>query len=439
MPQIKDLSATGATDIVDLTQVQIAVQHLGISPQTRKISMFEFHTELTEVRTLSMSTSQILTGTITEIIAARPTNTSLTLTVPTSKSAIVFNAGPETLTVSTTAGATAVAVGEWLHVHWTGSAHVVTGPVGGTGAGQTDLTQTRNVGTYTILSSTGTDVNLAQFDHIGPGILPSTTTMTISPPTGPPTEFNEYLWGFTHSTTGAVKAFKYDYEFALTSHGLTTATDRGKPIVVRPNSSTPAAVLNDTSTTQFPTGILKRADATRIVFCSPGDIIRVPTLLLEDGNSYSIDTKGRFLFWDQNASAGRSWRSTKPLDSNPALPDLLEVLRVNQFGDSTFEARVRDFGPTTLLSGTFQPVGQIDTSSNSTPDVSNVAVVMTAGATITNFLNGVIGQRITVFANDASTIVHNNLLVQNLSGSNLTLNTGQRAQYQFINNIWRQL
>jgi hypothetical protein len=283
------------------------------------------------------------------------------------------------------------------------------------------------------------DIDLAAVDHLGPGLLPSTTAILISPPLGPPTEFTEYLWGFSHTTTGVPRAFKFDYEMPLTSHNLTTASDLGKPVVIRPTPSLTAAVLDDTSLTHFPTGILKRADANKVVFCRPGDVIRIPTTRLEDGNSYSIDTKGRFLFWDLNAASGRSWRATKPTDSNPALPDLIEVLRVNHFNDSTFEARIHEFGPAALVSGPFQPIGQLNAGTTATPDVSASSVVTSDGATFTNFLNGTAGQLITIFANDATTIVHNASLIQNTSGLNVNLTTGQKAQYQLIGGIWRQM
>lgn len=436
--RIKDLPSATASQFTDFNEVRIGIDHVGLAaPQVRQVSLTELHTATQEVRTISMATNQALTGRVTEMVAVRPTVASLTLTVPANKSAVVFNAGPQDVEVVSGAGTTAITVGEWIHVHWNGAAHIVTGPVGGTGAGQTDLTQTRNAGTYTILSSTGTDINLAQVDHIGPGILPSTSVMTISPPSGPPTEFTDYLWGFSHTTTGSVKAFKFDYEMTITGHGLLSG-DVGKPIVIRPSPSVSAGVLNDTSSTQFPTGILKRRDANRLVIARPGEVLRIPTLLLEDGNSYSIDTKGRYLFWDLNAASGRSWRATKPVDSNPALPDLVEVLSVNKFGDSTFEARVRPLVPATLLAGSFQPMGQFNADLAGTPSVKDVAVVTSNGATFTNFLNGATGQRITVFANDTTTVQHNSN-IQNLSVANLTLNTGQRAQYQLISGVWYQL
>jgi hypothetical protein len=438
MVRIKDLTSTSASEIDDLADVRFGVDHMGLGGLTRQLSLSEILTEIAQVEILAMSSSTALTGKVTEVVGVRPSVAGLTLTVPNEKSALIWNYGPQPVAIAHAAGSTTVAVGESLHVRWTSITHAVTGPVGGTGAGQTDLGQTRNTGTYTVTSSTGTDINLITVDHIGPGLLPATTTMVISPPTGPPTEFTEYIWGFSHSTTGAIKAWKFDYEMALSSHGLTTAADRGKPVVIRPTPSSPAAVLDDTSQTQFPTGILKRADATRVVFCRPGDTIRVPTLLLEDGNSYSIDAKGRYLFWDLNAASGRSWRATKPVDSNPALPDLLEVIRVNQFGDSTFEACVRPAVPATLIAGAFQPIGQLDAGTTATPDVAVVSVVTSTGATFTNFLNGTQGQTITIFANDTTTI-NNNANIINSSGSNVTLTAGQKARYQRIGGLWRQI
>lgn len=438
MVRIKDLTTTTAAEIVDLSEIRFGVDVIGIDA-TRQLSMFELHTELTEARSLSLSADFTLTGTVTEVVTVRPTVAGLDLTVPQNKSAIILNVGPEMITIVSQPGTTSLDVGEWLHVHWGGATHVVTGPVGGTGVGQTDLTATRNTSTYTINSSTGADVTLVLANAQGPGLMPSTTTMVLST-IQPPTEFTDYFWGFTHSgSTGTTKAYRLDYEMSLTSHGLTTATDKGKPIVIRPTPSQPAAVLDDTSATQFPTGILKLADANRVIFCRPGDIIRVRTTLLQGGNAYSIDTSGRYLYWDLSTSGG-IWTPTRPADTAPHIPDLLEVIRVNQFNDSTFEARVRPHSPATLIAGAFQPIGVGSVLADASPDVTGFSLVIVdgSGGQITSLVGGINGQRVTLMANDAITIV-NSAAISNQSGGNVALSTGQTASYiRQANNVWRQ-
>jgi hypothetical protein len=56
--------------------------------------------------------------------------------------------------------------------------------------------------------------------------------------------------------------------------------------------------------------------------------------LIEDGNAYKIDTKGRFVYWDASES---SYAAELPYDSAGNARTILEVLSV---GSTTFFARV---------------------------------------------------------------------------------------------------
>jgi hypothetical protein len=161
------------------------------------------------------------------------------------------------------------------------------------------------------------------------GLLPGLTSLGAA--TGPPATGTDLFLGY--SAAGTLKAFKRDYEITNFGHGR-TAADIGKPIVGL------GSILND-ALQQFPTGILKFISTSTLTFAAPGDVLDLPVSLLEFGNTYSLGTLGRYVFWDLSFNGGQ-YRPVKPTDSAAHLPDLLEILSV---GSTTFKCRVRDFGP----------------------------------------------------------------------------------------------
>lgn len=120
----------------------------------------------------------------------------------------------------------------------------------------------------------------------------------------------------------------HSFVLTATSHGRVSG-DIGKPMFG-------GAILDDTSETHFPNGVLLGIPNTNtVVIAGPGAIMSIPVALLEDGASYDITTSGRFVFWD--ASVG-TYVADLPADTASKIPDILEIISV---GASTFTARVR--------------------------------------------------------------------------------------------------
>lgn len=88
--------------------------------------------------------------------------------------------------------------------------------------------------------------------------------------------------------------------------------------------------------THILTGILATGTAGTVQVAPPGYEVTLSTTLLEDGNSYSIPTKGSFLFWDLSA---QQYKSGKPDDSDATAREVLFIYSINAT-DSTFTARV---------------------------------------------------------------------------------------------------
>jgi hypothetical protein len=94
-------------------------------------------------------------------------------------------------------------------------------------------------------------------------------------------------------------------------------------------------IYDDTDYSQQPSHVLLTViDANTLRVAPPGSYVSIAVALIEDGNAYDIDAKGRFVYWDASES---SYAAELPYDSAGNARTILEVLSV---GSTTFFARV---------------------------------------------------------------------------------------------------
>ena len=120
-----------------------------------------------------------------------------------------------------------------------------------------------------------------------------------------------------------------DYKFVqAVAHGL-VAGDIGKPL-----SGT--VILNDTTSTHWPTGILMAVPTVdQLMVALPGARVRLPLSLLEFGSSWSYTTHGRVTWWDFSTTQHRATRQPD------AIRGMCSTLYILSIGTTTFDAVVR--------------------------------------------------------------------------------------------------
>lgn len=136
-------------------------------------------------------------------------------------------------------------------------------------------------------------------------------------------------YGTSKSLDLQVLDWSTSYQFvAATAHGL-VAGDIGKPL-----SGT--AILNDTTSTHWPTGILMAVPTVdALMVALPGAHVRLPLTLLEFGSSWSFSTHGRFTWWDFSTTQHRAARQSD------AVRGMCSTLYILSIGPTTFDAIVR--------------------------------------------------------------------------------------------------
>ncbi len=126
-----------------------------------------------------------------------------------------------------------------------------------------------------------------------------------------------------------LQQYVQSWQVAATAHGL-TSTDIGKPL-----SGT--TVLDDISTTDYPTGVLVSVPDANTLTVSAAGTVQFSDTLMEIG--YSIASDGPYIYWDASFNA---YVSTRPADTNDKI---LEILYVTNVSGGTVTAEVLDWGP----------------------------------------------------------------------------------------------
>lgn len=127
-----------------------------------------------------------------------------------------------------------------------------------------------------------------------------------------------------------------DYKFVqAVAHGL-VAGDIGKPL-----SGT--VILNDTTSTHWPTGILMAVPTVdQLMVALPGARVRLPLSLLEFGSSWSYTTHGRIGWWDladvDTPTNGVKYRPVRQPNAARGMASCIYILSI---GTTTFDAVVR--------------------------------------------------------------------------------------------------
>ncbi len=136
-------------------------------------------------------------------------------------------------------------------------------------------------------------------------------------------------YGTSKSLDLQVLDWSTSYQFiAATAHGL-VAGDVGKPL-------SGVAILNDTTSTHWPTGILMAVPTVdQLMVAIPGAHVRLPLTLLEFGSSWSFSTHGRITWWDFSTTQHRAARQPD------AVRGMCSTLYVLSIGPTTFDAIVR--------------------------------------------------------------------------------------------------
>ncbi|TXH53655.1 MAG: hypothetical protein E6Q97_12665 [Desulfurellales bacterium] len=172
---------------------------------------------------------------------------------------------------------------------------------------------------------------------------PAGASYTVFP--SPRVDEGAYAGGTTYDWNDKVTNAGLDWLSMRTSTGQTPAAgsyfwarepqtgDVGKPLFRN-------YLFDDTSQHQTFTHVLCEITSTgssgTIKVAGPGTELTLSTTLLEDGNSYSIPTKGSFLYWDLSVG---DYVSEKPADSDGSARPILFIISINA-GASTFLARV---------------------------------------------------------------------------------------------------
>ena len=136
-------------------------------------------------------------------------------------------------------------------------------------------------------------------------------------------------YGTSKSLDLQVLDWSTSYQFvAATAHGL-VAGDVGKPL-------SGVSILNDTTSTHWPTGILMAVPTVdAIMVALPGAHVRLPLTLLEFGSSWSFSTHGRITWWDFSTTQHRAARQSD------AIRGMCSTLYILSVGPTTFDAIVR--------------------------------------------------------------------------------------------------
>ena len=143
-------------------------------------------------------------------------------------------------------------------------------------------------------------------------------------------------YGTSKSLDLQVLDWSTSYQFvAATAHGL-VAGDVGKPL-----SGT--AILDDTSLTHWPTGILMAVPTVdALMVALPGAHVRLPNTLLEFGSSWSFSTHGRIGWWDladlDTPTDGVKYRPARRSNAARGMASCIYILSI---GPTTFDAIVR--------------------------------------------------------------------------------------------------
>jgi len=97
---------------------------------------------------------------------------------------------------------------------------------------------------------------------------------------------------------------------------------------------------------------------------------------------------------------------------------------------------------TDYLGSTFQPPAQADRTTSATPDAnltSFFVLVPSTSTTVTNFLGGVSGKKITVLAGNANSIIANNSNISIAAGANKTLANDQCVEFIYYFGKWYEI
>lgn len=238
------------------------------------------------------------------------------------------------------------------------------------------------------------------------------------------------LANFTTSTPGRIngenlKKFVHSYPFTKTAHGF-VGGDVGKPL-----SGT--TLLDDANPAHFPTSVIASVpDANTLILVSNG-LVSFSNTLMEAG--YVLATNGPYVYWDKSAV---KYVSVRPADTIPSIREILYVLTIS---GSTVVARLIDWGPPAAAANVQFMKSATAADGDTTPSVLGLSLLVlnnTGPTTITQFDDGVDGQRIAVWDQNGNSTIDDGANIVCSGNIDLDFSANQTAIFERAGTTWVQ-